>query len=245
MNNYDINEHKCVILLSSLKKIGINLSERQVNQFLTYYELLIEKNKVMNLTAITDYEEVVLKHFTDSLAVVHSLNMENYSSLIDVGTGAGFPGIPLKIVFPHLKVVLMDSLNKRVEFLNKVINELELADISAVHSRAEDLGHRSEYREQFDLCVSRAVANLSVLSEYCIPFVKKGGVFVSYKSADIDIEINASKNALFLLGGRLQEKKVFFLPNSDISRSLIIIEKDRKTPAKYPRKAGTPAKNPL
>lgn len=238
-------EYDVSILKKSCEKIGIQLSERQVEQFLIYYEFLVEKNKVMNLTGITDYKEVIQKHFVDSLSLVQVIDVQKIGSMIDVGTGAGFPGIPLKIAFPHLNVVLLDSLNKRILFLNELIDKLQLKNIEAIHGRAEDTARKKEYREQFELCVSRAVANLSSLSEYCLPFVKKNGFFISYKSTNVDNEINEAKKAFFLLGGKCVEKKEFFLPDSDIGRSLIVIEKKKTTPLKYPRKAGLPSKEPL
>lgn len=233
------------LLRESCKKIGVELTEEQTDQFLMYYEHLIEKNKVMNLTAITEYEEVVLKHFVDSISLVKAVDLYHYEYLIDVGTGAGFPGIPLKIVFPHLNVTLLDSLNKRVLFLNEIIDKLQFKNITAIHARAEDAARNREYREQFDLCVSRAVANLSSLSEYCIPFLKKDGLFISYKSTDIDTEITNAKKAFYLLGGKYVEKKEFCLPDSDIGRSFVVIKKEKMTPSKYPRKAGLPSKEPL
>lgn len=233
------------ILRESCRKTGVELTKKQTDQFLAYYEFLIEKNKVMNLTAITEYPEVMLKHFVDSLSLVKAVNLYKYSNLIDVGSGAGFPGVPLKIAFPHLNVVLLDSLNKRVQFLKELTDKLQLKDITAIHARAEDAARDEKYREQFNLCVSRAVANLSSLSEYCLPFVKKEGLFVSYKSKHIDIEIQDAKKALYLLGGVFEEKREFLLPDSDIGRSLIIVRKEKRTPAKYPRKAGLPAKEPL
>lgn len=228
-----------------LDALGISLNDVQKEQFDRYYELLIEWNKVMNLTGITDYDEVNLKHFTDSLTIVRSITLENISTLIDVGTGAGFPGIPIKIAFPHIKVVLLDSLNKRIKFLNEIAAQLELADVTALHGRAEDYAKKEEYREKFDLCVSRAVANLSTLSEYCLPFVKKGGYFVSYKSADSDEEILNSKKAFEILGGKLERTDKFTLPESDMGRALAVIEKVKDTPRKYPRKAGIPSREPL
>lgn len=232
--------------LSNLsKKIGFTLTDKQIDQFIKYYEILVEWNQVMNLTAITEYEEVVLKHFIDSIALSQVYDLSSPISLIDVGTGAGFPGIPLKIAFPHLKVTLLDSLNKRVQFLNHVIMELELADIYAIHGRAEDFAKQKEYREQYDLCVSRAVANLASLSEYCIPYVKTNGNFISYKSGDCDEEINNAGKAIKILGGKMIEKREFKLPESDISRSFVVIKKVAPTLKKYPRKAGLPTKEPI
>lgn len=238
-------EYNTTILKESCKKIGIELTENQVDQFLVYYDFLVEKNKVMNLTAITEYQEVVLKHFVDSLSLVNAVDLKQYTRLIDVGTGAGFPGIPLKIAFPHLNVVLLDSLNKRILFLNELIEKLRFENITAIHARAEDAARNGQYREHFDLCVSRAVANLSSLSEYCLPFVKKGGLFISYKSTNIDLEIQNANKAFYLLGGKFEERKEFCLPDSDIGRSFIIVKKEKKTPSKYPRKAGLPSKEPL
>ena len=228
-----------------LEMLGIQLTDVQKEQFDRYYELLIEWNRVMNLTGITEYDEVNLKHFTDSLTIVRIKNMENVSTLIDVGTGAGFPGIPIKIAFPHIKVTLLDSLNKRIKFLNQVVEELDLKDVVTLHGRAEDYAKKEEYREQFDLCASRAVANLSTLSEYCLPFVKKGGCFISYKSADSDEEIEQSKKALDILGGKIEKVDKFVLPGSDMGRALVMVEKVKNTPRKYPRKAGVPSKEPL
>lgn len=228
-----------------LEVLGIRLTDVQKEQFDRYYKLLIEWNKVMNLTGITEYEEVNLKHFTDSLTIVRIMEMNNVSTLIDVGTGAGFPGIPIKIVFPHVKVILLDSLNKRIKFLNQVIEELNLKDVISLHGRAEDYAKKVEYREKIDLCVSRAVANLSTLSEYCLPFVRKGGYFVSYKSADSDDEIQQSENALKILGGKIDKTDKFILPGSDMGRALVRIEKINHTPGKYPRKAGVPSKEPI
>ena len=225
-----------------LETLGIRLTDVQKRQFDRYYELLIEWNRVMNLTGITEYDEVNLKHFTDSLTIVRIKEMKNVSTMIDVGTGAGFPGIPIKIAFPHIKVTLLDSLNKRIKFLNQIVEELELNDVVTLHGRAEDYAKKEEYREQFDLCASRAVANLSTLSEYCLPFIKKGGCFVSYKSADSDEEIKMSEKALDILGGKIEKIDKFTLPGSDMGRALVMIEKVKNTPRKYPRKAGVPSK---
>lgn len=228
-----------------LSELNIELSTEQIQQFLDYYELLVEKNKVMNLTAITEFDEVIEKHFLDSLCLVKNMDLSTSLTVLDLGTGAGFPGIPLKIAFPQLEITLMDSLNKRINFLNEVIEKLGLKKITAVHGRAEEMARKKEYREAFDLCVSRAVANLSSLSEYCLPFVKKDGCFVSYKSAESDQETVDAKNAIFLLGGKLGDVVKYQVPGSDMGRALVKIEKVKQTPKAYPRKAGTPGKNPL
>lgn len=227
-----------------LGKWNIELSEIQLKQFEKYYELLIEWNSFMNLTAITDKDEVILKHFVDSLALANYVDISN-KSMIDVGTGAGFPGIPLKILFPNVKVTLVDSLNKRIGFLNSVIDELDLKDIDTVHSRAEDLAHNKVYREKFDFCVPRAVANLSTLSELCLPFVKCGGYFIPYKSEKTSDEVTAAGHAIDLLGGQIDRIEEYLLPDSYINRTLVFIKKSSASPMKYPRKAGTPSKDPI
>lgn len=230
-----------------LSLLSINLDENQLNKFYDYFEILVEWNKYINLTAITEVNEVVTKHFADSLSLIKAvgdIGVRNYR-IIDVGTGAGFPGIPLKIAFPDLNITLMDSLNKRVNFLNEVINRLELKNIEAIHGRAEDLGRDSAHREQYELCVSRAVANLSTLSEYCMPFVKIGGYFIPYKSGKIEEELNNAKHAVFLLGGKLEEVEEFMLPGTEAERSLVKILKCSSISKKYPRKAGLPSKDPL
>lgn len=224
---------------------GIELSDHQLEQFETYYEMLVEKNKVMNLTAITEKNEVIDKHFADSLALIKSGVSLTDQKILDLGTGAGFPGIPLKIAFPELEIVLLDSLNKRIKFLNEVIEALGLEKITAIHGRAEDFAKQKEYREQFDYVVSRAVANLTVLSEYCLPYVKVGGCFIPYKSGEIDEELNNSKKAVQILGGKIEEVVKFQLPDTDIGRSFVKIKKNKNTAKKYPRKAGLPAKEPL
>lgn len=228
-----------------LEELGINYTENDLDKFLQYYELIIEKNKVMNLTAITEFEDVVSKHFLDSLSIVKVINLNNIDSMIDVGTGAGFPGIPIKIMFPDINVTLLDSLNKRIVFLNDVITKLELENINAYHGRAEEFGRNGNHREKYDLCVSRAVANLSSLSEYCLPFVKVNGNFVSYKSGDCDNEVKESKSAVKKLSGEIEKSEKFNLPLSDISRCFVSVKKVRKISDVYPRKAGIPLKKPL
>ena len=240
MQNYDLTAFE-----KGLDEWNIQLTDKQKNQFLDYYEILTEWNTFMNLTAITEFQEVVTKHFLDSLSIVKAMDMKKVHSLMDVGTGAGFPGIPLKIVFPHIEVTLLDSLNKRVKFLNEVIQSLELEGIQALHGRAEDYGKQADCRERYDLCVSRAVANLSSLSEYCLPFVKEGGKFISYKSGKMEEELEQAKKAVYLLGGNLEKTVCFQLPDTDMERSFAVIAKTRPTPKKYPRKAGLPTKEPL
>lgn len=249
MNNTEDFKRKC-------RTMGITLSEKQLAQFMDYYELLTEWNSFMNLTAITEFEEVVLKHFVDSLAVCQtnlfmgrikkSAEEKDFLiSLIDIGTGAGFPGIPLKIVFPELRITLLDSLKKRIHFLEEVIERLELKNIDTIHGRAEDFAKQSDYREQYDFCVSRAVANLASLSELCIPFVKENGYFISYKSEKTKEELAQAEKAISILGGKTEKQIEYILPESDIKRTLLFIKKEKQTPNKYPRRAGTPVKEPL
>ena len=229
--------------IDEANKISITFTDTQLEQFRMYYEMLVEKNKVMNLTGITEWNEVLEKHFLDSISLIRAIDLDQELTVMDMGTGAGFPGIPLKIAFPKLKVTLADSLNKRVLFLQEVIDSLKLEGIEAIHGRAEDLARDKKYREQYDLAVSRAVANLSTLSEYCLPFVKIGGKFISYKSGEIEEEVSSSKSAVFLLGGKIINSVKFELGES--GRSFIVIDKVNGTPKSYPRKAGTPSKKPL
>lgn len=240
MKHYDTSQLK-----EDFSLLDICLTDRQTEQFLMYYEMLVEWNGFMNLTAITEYEEVMKKHFVDSVSLIKAFDVTKPVSIIDVGTGAGFPGLVLKIAFPDLEITLLDSLNKRIHFLNEVIERLALKEIKTIHGRAEDFAKPGKLREKYDLCVSRAVANLSTLSEYCLPFVKKGGFFISYKSEKISEEVKAAQGAISLLGGEVKEQVEFYLPNSDIYRNLLVIEKIKACPAKYPRKAGLPAKEPL
>lgn len=237
--------NKSEIIKEEIGKLGIVIDENQCNQFLKYYDILIEWNSFMNLTGITEFHEVVTKHFADSLSLIKGIDLSGNMSVLDLGTGAGFPGIPLKIVFPNLNITLMDSLNKRIKFLNEVIDQLSLTEICAVHGRAEDLGRKIEYRENFDLCVSRAVSNLASLSEYCVPFVKKNGYFISYKSGKIEEELNNSKNAIKILGGKVERVENFNLIDTDMERSFVIIKKCMNTAKIYPRSAGKPTKEPL
>ncbi len=236
---YDIRKFK-----EGLNCLGYQLDNRQYEAFLTYYDMLIEKNKVMNLTAITDYSEVVSKHFLDSLSISNICSSLE-GKMLDLGTGAGFPGIPLKIVYPDLQITLLDSLNKRIHFLQEVIDRLGLRGIEAIHGRAEEMGRQKKYRESYNHVVSRAVANISTLSEYCLPFVKEGGNFIAYKSGQIERELREGKFGIQLLGGKIVHVEQFMLPNSDFSRSLVMIRKTGRTPKIYPRKAGTPSKDPL
>ena len=225
------------------RKIEITLNEEQIQQFYRYMQMLIEWNEKINLTAITDPEEIILKHFIDSLTIANKIK-EN-SSIIDIGTGAGFPGIPLKIYNNTYKILLVDSLQKRVNFLNEVIEEIKLKDIEAIHGRAEELGNKKEYRENFDYATSRAVANLSTLVEYLMPFVKIDGECICMKGSNIEEELENAKDAINLLGGKIVKKESFDLANTDNKRTIIEIKKEKNTPKKYPRKAGVPSKNPI
>ena len=236
-----------ILMDEGCAELSLTLTETQKEQFYQYYEMLIEWNKVMNLTAITELSEVVTKHFVDSLLLVKVLkdiDQKPYH-VVDVGTGAGFPGIPLKIAFPNLQITLLDSLNKRVGFLNEVIKALGLTDITAVHGRAEDFGRDAKHREQYDLCVSRAVANMSTLSEYCLPLVKKDGLFIPYKSGKVVEEAKQAESAVKKLGGEMNPVITHILPGTDVERTFIPVKKVGITAKKYPRKAGLPSKEPL
>lgn len=230
-----------------LEQFQITLSDTQKEQFLKYYELLVEWNGFMNLTAITEFDDVMKKHFTDSLSLVKAYSEIRTEKLkvIDIGTGAGFPGIPLKIVFPQIELTLLDSLQKRLKFLQEVIDQLGLGEVELIHGRAENFCKPSMKREQYDLCVSRAVANLATLSELCLPYVKVGGKFIPYKSEKAEEEVKAAKKAIGLLGGEVKDQIEFELPESNIGRTLVVIEKKNATPKKLPRKAGMPAKEPI
>lgn len=228
---------------AQLYNYGYTPTEQQFDMFNDYYQLLVSWNEKMNLTAITEYEDVLTKHFLDSLSLIKIIDLNDFDSAIDVGTGAGFPGIPIKIMYPNINVLLLDSLQKRIGFLDTVISELGLEHIDTIHGRAEDLAKADAYREKYDVCLSRAVSNLSSLSELCLPFVKVGGCFISYKSDKAEEEMAEAANAISILGGSINKEETFFIDN--YARTLIKIDKIKSTPEKYPRKAGTPVKNPL
>lgn len=232
-------------LIKGAEELNIELTDEAIKNFEDYKQLLKEWNQKINITSITDDVEIDIKHFLDSITAFKTNLLDGEKSLIDIGTGGGFPGIPLKIVNPDLNVTLLDSLNKRIIFLNEVINSLNLKNINAIHGRAEEFSNKPNYREQYDICISRAVASLDTLSEYCIPFVKVGGYFISMKGPEIEEELKLSKNAINILGGKVVDTILITIPESDITHSLIIIEKIKETPTKYPRGGGKPKKNPL
>ena len=238
----EFNEFKEKMIIN-VDKLGITLSEIQLRQFYNYMNLLIEWNKKINLTAIIEPDEIILKHFVDSLTI--SKYISDGTRVVDVGTGAGFPGIPLKIYRQDIEITLLDSLQKRINFLDEVIRELNLEKIETIHSRVEDFGKDKKYREKFDTATSRAVANLATLSEYLLPLVKVGGKVISMKGSLIEEELELSKNAIKILGGKVEKVDEFNLPNSDISRNIVLIDKIKETSNKYPRKAGEPSKKPL
>ena len=237
-----MNEEQFV---QALKTQGIELSDKQIQQFHIYFETLVEWNEKMNLTAITDLPSVYLKHFYDSISAAFYIDFDKVQSLCDVGAGAGFPSIPIKICFPHLKITIVDSLNKRIQFLNHLSEELHLENVNFVHSRAEDFGQAKEYREKFDMVTARAVARLSVLSELCIPLVKLGGTFVAMKAASGDEELKDANRAIATLGTKLVDKFEFLLPIENSERTIYAFEKIKNTPKKYPRKPGVPNKSPI
>lgn len=232
-------------LEKGLIELGLSPTPLQLKQFQTFYEILIEWNSKMNLTSITVYEEVVIKHFLDSVNIVRAFDISQINSIMDVGTGAGFPGIPLKIMFPDLSITLLDALNKRVQFMNKVIEILSLNGIIALHERAENLATQETYRGFYDLVVSRAVSNLATLSEYCLPFTKEGGFFIAYKSEETDDELKNSENAITILGGKINQVVDSVIVGTNMPRRYVVIDKIQETPMKYPRKAGLPGKKPL
>lgn len=231
------------ILKEGLKEFSVDISRSQIDKLFKFKELLKEWNKKINLTAIEDDLDIIIKHFIDSASILPFIE-NKAANIIDIGTGAGFPGIPVKILLEDSSITLLDSLEKRVKFLNEAIAQLDLKNIRALHGRAEDIGKSEEYREKFDIAVARAVASLPVLLEYCLPFVKVGGLFIAMKGSNID-EINDSNKALDILGGEFEGVKEIVLPGSDIKRNLILVRKLRHTPTRYPRKAGKPSKEPL
>ncbi|WP_445489246.1 16S rRNA (guanine(527)-N(7))-methyltransferase RsmG [Niallia sp. 03133] len=238
-----MNIEKFIQLLS---EEGITLSERQLEQFEMYFHTLVEWNEKMNLTAITDKEDVYLKHFFDSITASFYYDpLKEPATLCDVGAGAGFPSIPLKIVFPQLKVTIVDSLMKRIHFLEHLAKKLQLEDVEFIHDRAETFGKKNDYRENFDIVTARAVARLSVLSELCLPLVKVGGTFVAMKAASAKEELQAGQKAISILGGKLVDAHSFVLPEEESERNILIISKEKQTPKKYPRKPGTPNKEPI
>ena len=230
-------------LFEAVKSLGMELSEEQIRQFEAYRAGVLEWNEKVNLTAITDPEEFEMKHFADSVMSAGNDIVKNAKKIIDVGTGGGFPGIPLAILFPDKQFTLMDSLGKRIKIIDQLAKEIGIRNVELVHARAEDLAKKKEYREQYDVCVSRAVANLATLSEYCIPFVKIGGYFAPYKTAAAEEEIAEGKKALFILGGHLESVSEF--SDAELDHTILWIKKVKMTPVKYPRKAGTPSKEPL
>ena len=233
------------LLVNGAKELGIDLSEQQVEQFIRYKTLLQEWNERMNLTAITEDQEIMTKHFLDCMTINKAIAMNNQKTVIDIGTGAGFPGLVIKIAFPHLEVTLVDALKKRLNFLEAIIDELGLKDIKCVHSRAEDLGKNKAYRDRYDICASRAVANLAVLSEYTLPFVKVNGYLIALKGQKLDEELEQGKKAIEILGGKLEEVVHTGVPFTDLDHKIAKIKKVKPTAARYPRKAGEPTKNPL
>ncbi|MBO4653196.1 MAG: 16S rRNA (guanine(527)-N(7))-methyltransferase RsmG [Lachnospiraceae bacterium] len=236
------------VLKQGLDELMLDYTDEQLSKLHTYYERMVEVNKVMNLTAITEYEEVCVKHWLDSVSLVKALLPKELNKplrVIDVGTGAGFPGVPLKIFFPQWKIMLLDSLGKRVKFLEQVTTELGLTDVTCIHGRAEELGRQPDYREKYDLCVSRAVTKMASLTELCLPFVAVGGALIAYKSADSDAEINEAAKAIRLMGGTIENREKFTVPCSDYGRCLAVVRKTASTDRKYPRGGGKPMNAPI
>ncbi|SET72116.1 16S rRNA m(7)G-527 methyltransferase [Natronincola peptidivorans] len=233
------------LLMEGSSQLGVKIEEEQTKKFIKYKELLLEWNQKMNLTAIEEEREVIIKHFLDSISCVQVNQLENKGRMIDVGTGAGFPGIPLKVIFPKLKLTLLDSLNKRINFLKEVCLQLELTEVEFVHGRAEDYGQNKAYRENYEYAIARAVAPLNILAEYCLPFVKIGGYFICQKGKALEDELIEGEKAVKILGGKIVDKKDITLPFSDITHNILVIEKIKQTSTKYPRKAGKPSKNPI
>ncbi|HEY8892425.1 MAG TPA: 16S rRNA (guanine(527)-N(7))-methyltransferase RsmG [Clostridium sp.] len=233
------------ILNEASNNVGLEFNEKKYDEFMRYKDLIKEWNEKINLTAIKEDEEIIKKHFIDSMKVFKFDQLKNAKSVIDIGTGGGFPGIPMKIIKPEINIVLLDSLNKRIKFLNEVIKDLQLENIKAIHGRAEDFAQEFQYREKFDIAVSRAVANLTVLSEFCIPYVKVGGYFVAMKGPAVEDEIKLSKNAIRMLGGKIEHIEKVYIEDSDLNHNLVIIKKIAGTQKKYPRKAGMVTRNPL
>lgn len=233
------------LLERGLQELGIDYDDEVIKRFGIYKEMLKEWNQKMNITAITDDDEIDIKHFLDSAAILKSSVIEKNHRAIDIGTGGGFPGLPVKILLPEIEMVLFDSLNKRLKFLNAVIDELGLENVETVHGRAEEFGRKEGYRESFDIVMSRAVASLNTLSEYCIPFVKKGGYFVAMKGPDLEDELKDAKNAIGILGGKIDTKKDVHIPFSDLDHNILTVKKVKNTPKKYPRGGGNPKKKPL
>ena len=236
------------VLLQGLGELMLDITDEQLKQLHTYYERMVEVNQVMNLTAITEYNEVCVKHWLDSLSLTKAILPEELNKplqVVDVGTGAGFPGVPLKIFFPQWKITLLDSLGKRIRFLEDLTSELGLTDVTCVHGRAEELGRQPEFREQYDLCVSRAVTRMASLTELCLPLVRVGGAMVAYKSADSDAEVDEAVKAIKTIGGTIENREKFTVPCSDYGRSLVVVRKTSATDRKYPRGGGKPMKAPI
>jgi len=240
-----VGESAREILSAGAAELGVTLDGRQLDMFEAFTALLLEWNSRFNLTRITDPKEIATKHYLDSLSLLAVVKVPAGASMIDVGTGAGFPGIPLKIALPDLKVTMLDSVRKKLTFLDKAVRELNLTEVALVHGRAEDMGRDVSYRERFDFAVSRAVARLNVLAELCMPFCRIGGRFAAYKGPDAGEEIEEAAEAVRALGGELEAVHSFALPEGDLQRTLVVIRKTRPTPARYPRKAGIPERNPL